>query len=581
MGARYHTSSTAILFSVALLATQPAWAQQAGGSPIATGPIPPATTPQPLVAGGAASGSGGYSATSLFSAFPTNGAVTPPSVSYPDYTPAVDAARPLGIRLGASAQEVWTDNVFSVAPDRVLPNSPYSKKSDFITVLTPSVSLDIDSRRLKGGFNYNLSYDRYASNTRMDGFQQNGVGIFDSEVIDKLFFIDARGSVSEQNTSAVGGVAAGSRTSATNLTRVYTASIGPRLQQAFGDWAVGQVAYHRDVTHNQNASQIGSTALYPAAVTGSAPNDSTTDGARVELRSGNYFSRFLWDYTGDTTRNNYKTNDYRSTSHTFGTEYRITDYFGLLASGGYDHQYSTAANMSKYGGGFYTGGFHWNPSPNTDLRFGGGRRYNHASWSALAEHHFSPMTVLRVSEDSGITTDALAFSQALDAVQRGPNGGFIDPFSGLRANPASSPFGLSNSVYWQRQTNIMVRHDELRDSFALTASISERQLLANVGGGPISLAPIGTNSTVTSASVSWSHQLDPVTSAQLSLSPSVTRSTDNAHTGSKRFQGALLLNRTLTQTLSASLGYTYGATLSQYSGGIRENLITLGLSKTF
>jgi uncharacterized protein (PEP-CTERM system associated) len=579
-----------LALGVALLAAPTAWAQQAPGAgglqqaPGAGGLENPGGGTQggtpPLVSGNPA---GGFGATQLFSAFPADAALSPPSLLYPGYTPSTDAPRPLAVTLGISGSESWTDNVFGVAPDRAAPGvSTDRKTSDFITSVDPSVGVSVDSRRFQGGLSYDVAYDRYASNTRMDGFRQNGIGLFDSEVIDKTFFIDARGSVSEQNTSPVGTVTGSPRTSATNLTRVYTGSVTPSLQQMFGDWAVGQVAFHHDETRNQNASQITGAQVSPLGTT-TTPNDNHTDGGRVELRSGTYFSRFLWDYTGETSRNVSSNNRFDTTTHTVGSEYRVTSDFGLLASGGYDHDYSRTADLSKYTGGFYVAGFHWTPSPDTDFRFGGGRRDDHADWSALVEHHFSPMTVVRVSVDSGITNDAMAFEQALSAVQQGASGGFIDPFTGLSANPSFSPFGLSSSVYWQRTTNFVVSHQELRDSFSLTGSIAERQLLANgtTTSGVVTTLPIGSHSTAVTTSLAWSHQVSEVTSSVATVGESDTRQTDNVLTGSKRFQGSLALNHSLNSTLAASLGYFYSASLSGTSGGIRENVVSLSLKKTF
>ncbi|MDR3439949.1 TIGR03016 family PEP-CTERM system-associated outer membrane protein [Telmatospirillum sp.] len=571
MGARLCTSQTALFFGMALLVGAPsAWAQLVPGNSGLTGDIGQAT---PLTGGGAAQ---------MFSAFPNAGAASPPTLSYPGYTPSVEAQRPFGFRLGLEGDEKWSDNVFSTAQGgRFNTSSNTGKKADFITTVASSVGVDVNSKRLQGALDYNLAYDRYASNTRLDGYRENGLGVFDSELIDKLFFVDARGSVSEQNTSSNGAITAGSRTAATNLTRVYTGSVTPRLQQKFGDWAVGQVSYHHDETHNENASQISQTTSLSSL--SSVPlNDSHTDGGRVEMRNGNYFSRFFWDYSGDYSRNVSSGATYEQTTHNIGTEYRLIDSFGLLAAGGHDHLHNTTTDLSKYGGGYYSGGVHWTPSPDTDVRLGAGRRYDHNNWTALAEHHFSPMTVIRLSEDTGVTNDALSFEQALGAVQRGPNGGFVDPFSGLSANPSSSPFGRSNALYWQRNTNLLLRHDELRDSFALAGRVAEQRLLTNIAATTTSTAlAAGTRSTVTGADLSWSHQFDPATSGIAALSPSVTRSTNNALNGSKRFQGSLALNHSLNETLTGSLGYYYAATISESSGNTRENLVSVGLRKTF
>lgn len=584
MGVRLRLPLTASIFGMALLTAPSAWSQQAlpQENPSSSGTIGNSPT-QPMIVGG---GGGGYGAAPMFSAFPNGSALSSPSLQYPGLVPSSVAPRPFDFKLGVEGDEMWSDNIYSVSQrgGGSTEGIPEGKKADFITALTPSVGVDVDTKALKGGLTYSPSFDRYASNTRLDGFSQNGIGIFDSELIDQHFFIDGRASVSEQNPSPTGAVTAGSRTAATNLETVYTTSVTPRFQQRFGDWAVGQLSYHHDQTDNQNASQITTTAS--SSTTGF--NDSHNDGGRIELRSGVFFSRLLWDYTGDINHSvstGSTGSTYDQVSHTIGTEYRLTDDFGLLADGGHDHQHSDFADISKYGGLFYNGGIHWTPSPNTDMRVGAGRRYDHSDWTALIDHHLGPMTVIRLSEESGISTDALAFEQALNAVQQDQNGGFVNPFSGLSADPSYSPFARSNAIYWQRNTNLVLRHDELRDSFALTATIAERQLIANLGSSASTFSstttPLAAKTTVLGADFSWSHQLTPATAGVAVLSESDSRGTDNVLTGSKQLRGSLALNHNLNPTLVGTFGYSYAATLAESSGAIRENMVLVGLRKTF
>ncbi len=560
-----------MISGVILLVGHPVWGQQAAprtdeSSSAATDALPPHL---PL------SGGGGYGASSMFSPFPKDGALLPLSLKMPGQTPAEEAPRPFGVRLGVGGEEQWSDNVLSTSS---------GKKADFVTSVDPSVDVDVDSRSLKGSLNYDLGYDKYASTSQLDGLRQNGIGIFEAEVIDQRLFLDGRASVSEQSVSTTGPVTASNRTAASNLARVYTGSIAPRLQQRFDGWALAQISYHHDETHNENASQISSqtTPVTPSTLTAANLNDSRTDGGRLDVRSGEAFTRLLWDYTGDVNRNTSTGSTFDQVSHTVGAEYRLSADFGLLTAVGDDYLHSNYVSLSKYGGAFYDFGFHWTPSPDTDLRVGAGRRYDEADWTVLAIHWFGPKTVVRVSEDSGLTTDALSFERALNAVQRDETGSFVNPFSGLAADPSSSLFARSDAIYWQRNTTLVLRQDDIRDSFALTARISEQKLIGSPNGLVSPAAADGVNSamtTVLEADFTWTHQMTPVITAVASVSGADIMAKTVGR--SKQLKGGASLNYKMNPTLTGTLGYSMAATLPGSSGGIRENVIAVGLRKTF
>lgn len=567
--------------AILLLVAQSSWAQQVAPQADTAPPaVPPGQiAPQPLVNGGA----GGYGAAQLFSPFPKEGALVPPSFAVPGLKPAAEAPRALAVTLGVAGHEQFSDNVYSTSS---------STRSDFITSGDTSVGVDVDTRRMKGGLKYDVGYDKYATNSQLDGFRQDGIGLFDVEVIDQRLFLNGRASVSQQSISPSGPATAGTRTAAANLVTVYTGSIAPRFQQRFSDLALAQIAYHHDETRYQNASQATPPAT-STTVTAANLNASQTDGGRLEVRSGESFTRLLWDYTGDVNRNTVSGNTFDQISHTVGTEYRVTADFGLLAAAGDDYLHSTVVDVSQYGGGFFNAGVHWTPSPNVDLRVGAGRRYDKTDYIALASYWPGPRTVIRLSTDSGVTTDALSFEQALNAVQRDETGGFISPFTGLAANPSASPFARSNGIYLRRDSDLVVRYDEARDSVAVTARVAEQQLLGattTLNSPALAGATTGSTTTVLGAYLSWMHYFTPAFTGMAVVSEFDT--IGNGVVGRlKQRKGSLSLNYSLNPTLMGTLGYDVAATIpspsaatssaTAISGTVIENMIAVGLHKTF
>jgi len=573
MGAQLKVSQTVLISGVTLLVAHPAWAQQAVTPPAdTTAPtIDKVLLPQMPVNGGV----GGYGAAPLFSPFPRDGAVQPLSFQVPGLKPADEAPRAFSVKVGVDGEEKMSDNVY-------LTTKP--AKSDFITSAGGSLGADVDTRRVKGGIKYDLAYDKYARYSDLDGFRQDGIGLFDAELLEQRLFIAGRASVSEQSISPAGpsgATGAGPRTSASNSVRVYSGSIAPRLQQRFGEWALAQVSYHHDEIRFENASQV-TTPTTSSTLTAANLNDSKTDGGRLEMRGGEAFSRLLWDYTGDVDHDVSSARTYDQVSHTLGTEYRLSADFGLLATLGHDYLHSDSVDLNKYGGAFYNSGVHWTPSPATDVRVGIGRRYDKADWIALITYWLGSSTVVRLSEHAGVTTDSLATEQALNAIQRDSSGGFIDPFSGLVANPSSSLFARTNAIFYQRNTDAVIRHDETRDSFALTARIAEQQLLGGsttLNSPAIAGAANSTSTTVMGAFFSWGHHLTPVLTSMATVSQFDTLASTVGRTVQRK--GSLALNYDMNPTLLGTLGYSTAATFPATTGSIRENIIAAGLHKTF
>jgi len=545
-----------------LLAPYGAWAQQADmqNTPELP-PVVPESPLAPLLTGG----TGGYGASEQFSPFPKNVALQRPS-QLPTLTPANEGARPFTLQLGVEGNEQMTDNVFETAKPT---------KTDFVTSADTFADMNVDSRHIKGGLKYDLGYDVYASNSQMDGLRQNGMGLFDVELIDQKLFLDARASVSEQTIKSSGVLTPNSRTAANNLVRVYTGSITPRFQQRLSDWALAQVSYHHDETRYENASVTA--PISSSTLQGTSLNSSKTDGGRLDIRNGEIFSRLLWDYTGDINHVDFGASTFNQVTQTVGSEYRLTSDFGLLGSAGNDYLHSTSVDLKQYNGGFYSVGVHWNPSPDTDMRLGGGQRYGKTDWIVLFTHWLGSSTVLRLSVDEGITTDDLSFDQALNAVQRDENGSFINPFSGLAASPSSPFYTLSNAIYWQRNSDLVLRHDGARDSVALTARLAKQQLIGNLA--PSTSPGInGTIANVMGMDFTWAHHLSPVLSL---ISQTDGFKVDSDIEKSKMYKETLSLNYLMNPSLTAIFHASTAASFPATSQSVRENTIGAGLRKTF
>ena len=556
------------------------WSQQAGtGQGGAAAPDQQAQPTQP--AQPKAGGIGG-----AWSAFPTtNTLALPAALQRKDLGLAVDQPPPFQAQFGLGAQQSWTDNVYTTAKNT---------KSDEFATVDPTLSVTAKTKRLDIGLNYGAQYDRYYSQTRMDKLSHNGTATLTGEVIDQQLFVDTRASISEQAANPTAPSAAGTRTTAGNSVQVTTYQAGPRLQERIGDWGIAQISASHAQSLTENASPLATTQTSTSTTAiANGIGNSSTDHGRFEMRSGQSFGQLLWDYSSDFTVTKQSTGPLNKQTHQLGTEYRLNTDWGLLTSLGDDLTHGQQVS-SKSSGAFFLGGLHWTPSPNTDIKGGAGWRYGQSNISTLFDHKLGPRTTVRFSHDEGVTTDALNSLDSLNAMTRDEQGNFVNPFTGLAASPGSSFFQRSNAVFRQKVTSAVLAHQELRDNFTLTANLAEQ----NVVSSPQTLVttltglPLASSSTTATVSFVWTHQMNPMMSANAALNAGdvLTASLPSAKT--KTAGATAGLSYSLSKTMSAVGNYTLRdnwqpatgvpvtATAVQ-TGSIKENLIYFGLKKQF
>src|SRR5580700_137519 len=86
-------------------------------------------------------------------------------------------------------QELFTDNLFF---------TPSNRRSDFVTTLSPGLTISDDSPRLQAKFDYSPTLNLYALTPGQNFIGQNLYANGTLTVVPDLFFLDARGLLSEQ-----------------------------------------------------------------------------------------------------------------------------------------------------------------------------------------------------------------------------------------------------------------------------------------------------------------------------------------------------------------------------------------------
>jgi len=509
--------------------------------------------------------------------FPTTALLAPPVSQDPALRPAAELPPPFLVKLDAELKERWTDNVYLSARQR---------SADGITTLTPSLKLSNRTRHLDLGLDYKLSYDRYALNDDQSGFRHSGLGLLNSELVEDRVFVDLRGSISEQAANPTAPSVAAERSSSVNSTRVGVYSITPRWREKIGDAVLTQVS----VGHDRSQTLSASTGADGG--TGTKLHDTSSNRAKIEASSGESFTQMLWNLSSSAVQSEQSGGGGLLTqaAQQLGLEARLNTDFGLLSSVGFDTIHGQGVASDKIGGLFLIGGVHWTPSPDTDLRVGLGRRYGQTSPFAMVEHKLGPRTTLRLAQEVSIVSDALSQFQALSAVQRDDQGNFVNPFSGLTADPGRSALNRSNAVSRQETSSLMLRRAGARDTITMTGSLTQQDILSNPSSS--SGAAKGSHNSVLSLTLGWIHRLseDAAFHTQARYSDTL-----EVATGGKRDQVALTLglDYALTETLSAGLAYdvqlssgdqsqtTALASFANQNGDVLVNTASLFLRRKF
>lgn len=283
-----------------------------------------------------------------------------------------------------------TDNV-GQAPDS-------SKQSALILGVTPGFHLELlGASRLKVDVSYFLTgVERFEekSGNRSDLNHNLGASA-NAELIDQLFFVDARANVSQVLTSLLGAPGGGTLDTG-NLTTVGTYSVSPYLTKRFGSFASGLARYtNSGALFQNNGSNINSNTLTAA------------------LNSGPRFNDLSWalNYSlRDVKLQDDGSNQFEHYDATLG--YAVTRKIRVFGSVGYDN--NDYPSLGKTSGPSWSAGLGWAPSRLTSMDASAGHNYFGNTYAAHFNHrtHFSTWSA-QYSEGVNDVSQFLA-SQTID-----------------------------------------------------------------------------------------------------------------------------------------------------------------------
>ncbi len=275
-------------------------------------------------------------------------------------------------------------------------------KSEFVTEISPGISIRSSAARSRIDVNYSLNKLLYARDRDRDTLNHQLRAVGDFELVNDLIYLDTIANIRQQAVSAFGPIGANSSVNDNNRTfRSY--SIAPYFRKAFGREATIEARY----TFSQLSSDVNSSAI----------SDSTGNRAIIKAESGPAFNDWGWgvEYLDDRI-------DYtRSTDTTFRSltgnlRYRVTPKLFATGSFGVDkNDYVTIGEKPE--GAFWTLGGDWRPSRRTSLSFSAGRHYFGNTY-ALSVQHTARRTSWDISYQQNLSTSRSQFAQPLGVTLR-------------------------------------------------------------------------------------------------------------------------------------------------------------------
>jgi uncharacterized protein (PEP-CTERM system associated) len=579
-----------------------------GGTRGVGGNLGVGATPAPGVGGGGGGGGGG-NATSVgpnvdlgdqqdytHQIRPRGGAVAGGGIGSPEFT----------ILPRVSISESYNDNIF-LTPDH--------RKSDFITYLTPGVSVFGTTPNVQVSLDYAPTFAAYASHGNQDFIAQDLNGQILATLVPDLFYLNLRGYGAVTPTlggvpTAGGGFAAPSQNSGfgasgvgsgafggqgkQSLTQTLDFSATPYLVHRFGDWGTGKIGYTYDVTNTSGRGVNQNGFVNPNNVNATGTNTDTlgngtltTNQETIQFDSGPAFGRVkdqvlatASQYGGTGVVRGAYQNIFSNT-----TGYALTRFVTVFGQLGYEDIHYGGTTPVRISEPTWAFGTTLTPNPDSSITVGYGHKNGTSSAFLDGSYMLTARTRLSAQYFTGLGSDLQQTQNAVASSVVDDFGNAVDYNTGAPVfiTDGARATNGNNSVY--RSKNFVASASTLLDVDTLTLSASyqtQSQLTSTVAG-------TGGDTESLSLSFGWTHQLDTDTQTNLSFGGGTQKLgsrfitvNQTAPANESFFTAQLAASRQLSETLSANAQYTYFDRSSDFPGrSYNQNVFLVGLTKRF
>ncbi len=473
-------------------------------------------------------------------------------------------------------KETYSDNI------RLAPSG--SEKSDFVTQINPGIALTGTGPRLKVNARYGMQNLVYADEGNRNTTRHNLNAHANAELLDDFFYLDANGSVSQQNISAFGTQSADNANITDNLTETRTYSLSPYLRHRFGSFASSELRY----THDSVDAGTGGLST------------SQADRILFNLNSGTAFKTLGWGLNYNKQEIDYSDRTIDLETYSGSLRYVISPRFSLNATSGYEkNNYLSIGGAPE--GPFWSAGFTWAPAERTNITASAGRRFFGSTYALKASHRTRKTAWnLSYSEDITSTRDQFLLPATIDTADflnqlwtsSIPDPAMRQQIVDAFIRDAKLPASLSDSInyftnryFLQKRLQGSVALNGIKNTLVLSMfnTLREAQTAQELDSSLLGSNSLALNDETrqTGANLLWNWRITPRTSSNMNVgyAKTISLSTDREeNTKSIRFG----LTRQFQPKLNGSLDFRHIQRDSNLSGSdYRENAITASLNMRF
>jgi uncharacterized protein (PEP-CTERM system associated) len=467
-----------------------------------------------------------------------------------------------------SIGETFTDNVN--------PGSGF-KQADQITEVTPGIRAQADTARLKAYADYQLTGYYYARGSYGSRTQNalNAFGTF--EALEKRFYLDFSGNISQQSISAFGPQVASNAILDTNRTEVSTYRLSPYLRGRIGSEADYELRY----ANTWNSSRSSLVSRYTMGEWSAKIKNSI---AKAKLGWSLDLNRQDIDYSAGS----------KSTSERLRglVSYQFwPDIKASVSAGQESNDYLTTGRQTQATSGY---GLDWTPTERTLVSAFREKRFFGQGHNYLISHR-TPLMALRYVDSKEVsflpnqmttvgrgTVYDLLYTQLESAVP--------DPIlraqqvSNLLAATGISPSSQVTSGLMTSRVTVSTRQDFsiVFNGLRNTVTASATRNVQNILGAALGTGDFSQTSSIVQKglSVTWAHRLTPLASLTTTASVQETRSSGGTVGGTRTKSLGINYSTPIGAHTSLSAGIR-GSEFTSSAQSYRENAVLASIYARF
>jgi len=467
-------------------------------------------------------------------------------------------------------------NIGETFTDNVNPASGF-KQADQITEITPGIRAQADTARLKAYADYQLTGYYYARGSYGSRTQNalNAFGTF--EALEKRFYLDFSGNISQQSISAFGPQVASNAILDTNRTEVSTYRLSPYLRGRIGSEADYELRY----ANTWSSSRSSLVSRYTMGEWSAKIKNSI---AKAKLGWSLDLNRQDIDYSAGSKSISERLRGL--VSYQFWPEIKAS-----MSAGQESNDYLTAGRQTQSTSGY---GLDWSPTERTLVSAFREKRFFGQGHNYLISHR-TPLMALRYVDSKDVsflpnqmttvgrgTIYDLLYTQLESAVPdpilRAQQVNSVLAATGVSPSSQVTTGLMTSRVTVSTRQDFSVVFNGLRNTITASATRNVQSILgAAVGTGDFSL----TSSIVQKGlSITWAHRLTPLASLTTVASVQETRSSDGTVGGSR----AKSLSINYSTPISAHTNLSAGIRSSEFTGSAqsyRENAVLASIFARF